>query len=129
MMDENTISFIEVLQNTGATSEEVFKAVENGYLAVDSYDTDGVPKFSSSEIERIASKGDGVPNIRELVVSALQRRADRLIENATSVREIAGMLDGKQKVNIRAKVVPAGTVEDIVGSSFDLKDSEIDAGV
>lgn len=122
-----TLTFIEALQE-GASSESIFKAVESGLIEVVSYDQDGLPSFYQDHLERINAQA-GPKNFRETVVKALQKRADRLSSDADAIKSVADKLFSENDVVVQRKIVSAGTIEPFLGAEFDLKESEIDAGV
>jgi hypothetical protein len=122
-----TLTFIEALQE-GASSESIFKAVESGVLEIVSYDEDGLPSFYQDHLKRINGQA-GPGDFRETVVNALQKRADRLSSDADAIKSVADKLFAENDVKVQRKIVSAGTIEPFLGAEFDLKESEIDAGV
>ena len=122
-----TLTFIEALQE-GASSESIFKAVESGFLEVVSYDEDGLPSFYQDDLAKLHAE-TGPKDFRVTVVNALQKRADRLSSDSDAIKSVAEKLFSENDVKIERKIVSAGTIEPMLGTEFDLKESEIDAGV
>jgi len=122
-----TLTFIEALQE-GASSESIFKAVESGFLEVVSYDADGLPSFYQDDLAKLHTE-TGPKDFRVTVVNALQKRADRLSSDSDAIKSVAEKLFSENDVKIERKIVSAGTIEPMFGAEFDLKESEIDAGI
>lgn len=121
------LTFIEALQE-GASSESIFKAVESGFLEVALYDADGLPSFYQDDLSKINTES-GPKDFRVTVVNALQKRADRLSSDSNAIRSVAEQLFSENDVKMKRKIVSAGTIEPMFGAEFDLKESEIDAGI
>lgn len=127
VMTTETLTFIEAIQE-GFSSELIFNAVESGVLEVAAYDETGLPSFYRNQLTKINTNA-GPKNFRETVVKALQKRADMLVKDSNTVRLVADQLKAEENVELKRKIVPAGTIEPPSVVEFDLMESEIDAGI